>query len=148
MRKKIILGLGGVVVLALLIQFIPINRQDPPAVTQVIWYSPETEELFERACADCHSSQTTWPWYSYVAPVSWLVARDVYEGREEFNMDDLTTRPLDRLANAITQVMEEGEMPMPIYLVTHPEARLTADENAALSQGLRETLTLSGAAIK
>ena len=58
------------VVLALLIQLIPVNHTNPPVVTQVAWDSPQTEALFTRACGDCHSNKTTWPWYSYVAPVS------------------------------------------------------------------------------
>lgn len=145
MKKVILIGLGVVIVLALLIQLVPVNRENPAVVTQVSWDSPETRALWEHACADCHSNETTWPWYSYVAPVSWLVARDVREGREKFNISDLTTSRLDKMMREIAEVVQEGEMPMPIYLVTHPEARLTSAERDALVKGLQATLSQASA---
>ena len=145
MKKVILIGLVVVIVLALLIQLVPVNRENPAVVTQVSWDSPETQALWDRTCADCHSNETTWPWYSYVAPVSWLVARDVREGREKFNISDLTTSRLDKMMREIAEVVQEGEMPMPIYLVTHPEARLTSAERDALVKGLQATLSQASA---
>lgn len=145
MKKMILIGLGVVIVLALLIQLVPVNRENPAVVTQVTWDSPETQVLWDRACADCHSSETAWPWYSYVAPVSWLVARDVREGREKFNISDLTTSRLDKMMREIAEVVQEGEMPMPIYLVTHPGARLTSAERDTLVKGLQATLSQASA---
>jgi mono/diheme cytochrome c family protein len=147
MLKKILvvilLGAVAVVGLALLIQLIPVNRTNPPVVTQVKWDSPETAALFKRACADCHSNETIWPWYSQVAPVSWLVAKDVREGREKLNVSDLNGGDPGRLMKRIeeiSEVIEEGEMPMPIYLPMHPEAKLTQAEASTLSRGLQKSL--------
>lgn len=141
--KIVLIFVGGAALLFGLIQLIPVQRTNPPAANTVQWSSPETQALFTRACADCHSNQTVWPAYAYVAPVSWLVARDVNEGREKFNIDNLgsmNNRRLERLPEEIGEVVREGEMPMPIYLPLHPEANLSAAEKEALISGLRQTL--------
>jgi len=122
---------------------IPVERTNPPVVTQVKWDSPQTEALFKRACADCHSNGTVWPWYSQVAPVSWLVARDVNEGREKLNVSDLRAGDPERVRHNIEEIGEvvmEGAMPMPIYLPMHPEAVLTDAEKKALVSGLQKSL--------
>lgn len=126
-----------------LIQFIPVERTNPPVTTQVTWDSPQTQGLFQRACADCHSNETTWPWYSKVAPVSWLVSHDVSEGRQKFNISELnpTSPRYSKMLREVKEVVMEGEMPMPIYYPTHPDARLTADETQALANGLYTTLS-------
>jgi hypothetical protein len=139
----ILILVGGGLLLFGLIQLIPVDHTNPPVVTQVKWDSPQTQALFERACADCHSNETVWPAYSNVAPFSWLVARDVTEGREHFNISDLgamDTRRRNRLPKEIGEQMREGEMPMPIYLPLHPEANLTTAEKQALVEGLLLTL--------
>ena len=71
----------------LIIQFVPYGRDhtNPPVIAEPAWDSPQTRALFFRACADCHSNETTWPWYSTIAPASWLITRDVMEGRATFN---------------------------------------------------------------
>ena len=91
MFKKIILivvivAVGGF----LLIQLVPFGRDhtNPPVVQEPKWDSPATRELAKRACFDCHSNETVWPWYSNIAPVSWLVANDTYEGRDHLNFSD------------------------------------------------------------
>jgi mono/diheme cytochrome c family protein len=141
---KILLVVLGVLALVFLaIQLAPVQRTNPPVTTQVRWDSPQTQALFDRACADCHSNLTRWPWYSYVAPVSWLVAHDVNEGREKFNISalgSLSASRQNRLGREIAEQIEEGEMPMAIYLPMHPEASLSAAEKAALIQGLQATL--------
>jgi hypothetical protein len=110
-------------------------------VSEPDWDSPQTRELAQRACFDCHSNETVWPWYSNIAPVSWLVQHDVDEGREYVNFSDWgNARELDELG----EVVYEGEMPMSNYLLTHPEARLTDAERAALAQGLQATAGVSG----
>jgi hypothetical protein len=72
------------------IQFIPVNRTNPPATTQLKWDSPQTQALARRACMDCHSDETRWLWYSYVAPASWLIYYDVQRGRSELNLSSVT----------------------------------------------------------
>ena len=83
----------GVVVLMAFIQLIPFGRAhaNPPVLQEPNWDSPQTRDLASRACFDCHSNETTWPWYSNVAPVSWLVQRDVDEGREKLNFSEWGT---------------------------------------------------------
>ena len=144
--KTALLLIGAGIVFALLIQLVPINHTNPPVVTAVKWDSPQTQALFRRACADCHSNETVWPWYSYVAPVSWLVAHDVEEGRGRLNVSDLSALDANRLSHTVEEVakvIQRGEMPKSIYLPTHPEARLSAEETAALASGLQKTLASS-----
>ena len=80
-------GLLGLVVALVAIQLVPVDRTSPP-VTADIAAPANVRAVLKRACYDCHSNETTWPWYSRVAPVSWLVARDVREGRKELNFSD------------------------------------------------------------
>ncbi len=131
-------GIGGFV----LLQLIPYgrNHDNPPVLSEPNWDSPETRALAERACFNCHSNETEWPWYSNVAPVSWLVQHDTDEGREHLNFSEWNQGGKGREPYEMVEVIAEGEMPMPIYLVTHPEARLTAAEKEALMQGLRTTI--------
>ncbi|MDO4264082.1 MAG: heme-binding domain-containing protein [Deinococcus sp.] len=109
---------------------------NPPAQVQPAWDSPQTEQLFGRACADCHSNQTQWPWYSNVAPVSWLVQNHVDEGRSKFNVNAPGFGPE---AGEAAETVQEGEMPEKTYLPLHPGARLTPAETQALVSGLQKT---------
>jgi hypothetical protein len=151
--KTILIIIGVCVVLFLAIQLIPVNHTNPPVVTQVKWDSPQTQALFERACADCHSNQTTWPWYSKIAPVSWLVMRDVSEGRQRWNISDLAgtqnTSQFEREGGSgvgeVREAIESGEMPMSIYTMMHPTANLTAAEKQALITGLEATVSATQA---
>jgi hypothetical protein len=141
MNKKAILWvLIGLVVLGLLVQLIPLpgRGNNPPVTSEPKWDSPQTRALAKRACFDCHSNETTWPWYSYVAPVSWLVYRDTMEGRSRMNFSEWNSRP--QSADEIVGMIQEGEMPPAIYLPMHPAARLTAAEKQQLITGLTNTL--------
>lgn len=138
MKNKGWIALGAVGAVLLLIQVVPFgDRTNPPVTQEPAWDSPRTRELAKRACFDCHSNETVWPWYSYVAPVSWLVLHDVEEGREHLNFSEFD-RPQKDAHEAAEQV-EMGEMPLPIYLPTHPEARLTDAETQELIAGLKAT---------
>jgi len=84
-----------------------------------------------RACMDCHSNQTVWPWYSYVAPMSWLVERDVRRGREEMNLSDwqqYTSKQREKLLADIASAVKNGEMPLRQYMLVHRRARLSDAE--------------------
>ncbi|MEK9658667.1 MAG: heme-binding domain-containing protein [Chloroflexota bacterium] len=121
--------------LLVLMQAVPYGRAhtNPPVVTEPVWDSATTRELAVRTCCSCHSNETTWPWYSNVAPFSWLVQSDVDGGRAELNFSEWSSnRPL---RNA-TQTVGEGEMPPWFYLPLHPEARLSAAETEELAAGL------------
>jgi hypothetical protein len=141
MAKKIILILVivGIAVFGL-IQLVPYGRNhtNPPVVQEIQWDSPATRALAERACFDCHSNETAWPWYSNVAPSSWLLAMDVAAGREQMNFSDWgsSSQPIDRIARQI----ERRNMPPARYLALHPEARLSDAEIAQLITGLQESV--------
>ncbi len=81
---------GLLVVLFLAIQLIPVNRTNPPATAEINWDSPQTQALASQACMDCHSNATVWPWYSHIAPASWLVYYDVQTGRSKLNFSTFT----------------------------------------------------------
>jgi len=121
------------------LQLVPVSRTNPPVVTPMQWNSDETRALAERACMDCHSNQTVWPWYSYVSPASIVVSHHVEDGRGELNFDELNAmrKSVDRMAEEIEEVVMEGEMPMSQYLPLHPTARLTESEKRTLIDGLR-----------
>lgn len=125
------LGLGAALIAA---QAIQVERQNPP-VTGEVPATPAAAAVLRRACYDCHSFETTWPWYSRVAPVSWLVAHDVDEGRDELNFSTWSRLPAARRAKKLREIVEEveeGEMPPLLYRLVHPEARLTPEDVAAL----------------
>ena len=142
MKKKTILWvLVALVVVGLLIQLIPLagRGNNPPVVSEPPWDSPQTRALAKRACFDCHSNETVWPWYSYVAPVSWLVYSDTMRGRSRMNFSEWNTGP-QRRVDEISRVVQGGEMPPAIYLPMHPNARLTAVEKQQLITGLTNSL--------
>jgi hypothetical protein len=127
----------GLMVFGLLIQLIPYshNHTNPPVNAEPAWDSPETRVLAQRACFDCHSNETRWPWYSNIAPVSWLVYHDVMEGRMHINFSDWN-RPEEQHADEFQEVFEENSMPPVNYLLLHPEARLSPEEKQKLFDGL------------
>lgn len=139
----ILVIIGAGVLLFGLIQLIPYghNHTNPPVVQEPNWDSPATRDLAKRACFDCHSNETVWPWYSNIAPVSWLIQRDTDEGRRHLNFSEWQVGGSRiREANEIYGVILEGEMPPLQYLPMHPEARLSSAEKQALVDGLRKTL--------
>ena len=128
-------GLGVGVLLAL--QFVPHDgqRTNPPVVAEPDWPDPAAREVFETSCAACHSNRTDWPWYSNVAPMSWLVIADVADGRDEFNVSRWD-EDADEADDAVEEVLD-GSMPPLRYVLAHPSARLTAEEQQVLLDALR-----------
>lgn len=126
----------GTIAIAVLIQLVPYGREhtNPPITAEPAWPSAEVRALAVRACFDCHSNETRWPWYSHVAPISWLVQSDTMEGRREVNYSEWD-RP-QKEAGESAEVVLNGEMPPAIYLPTHPDARLSPEEKAVLAKGL------------
>ena len=124
---------------AVAIQLIPVRRDNPPVQAEV--EAPlRVQQIIERACYDCHSNRTRWPWYSHVAPVSWLVAHDVHEGRDEVNFSEWPTfdfEKQDDIFKGIAKQVGRKKMPLPNYLALHPEARLTEDDRQALVRWAR-----------
>ena len=131
--------MAGLALVVVAIQFVPSGRPtaNPPIRREPNWDSPTTRELAARACFDCHSNQVVYPWYSYVAPVSWLVTHDIEEARLKMNFSEWDL-PQREAMQAVEQI-EKGQMPLPIYLPFHPQARLSAEETEALIRGLDAT---------
>ena len=123
-----------------LIQLIPFGRDhtNPPDAKEPAWDSPATKDLVRRACFDCHSNQTVWLWYSRVAPVSWLVQRDVNGGRRHLNFTEWD-KP-QRHAKDIAEQVKQGDMPPWFYLPMHPAARLSDTEKQQLLDGAEKSL--------
>src|SRR5688500_10588686 len=117
--KRIIIG--GIVALVggfILLQLLPIgDAGNPPVIREPIWDSPETRELTDLACYDCHSNETRWPWYTRVAPASMLMQRDVKEGREVLNFSEWVGGRNETETEEMVEVISKGQMPPPYYLV-------------------------------
>lgn len=131
----------SLVLLLVLIQPVPYGRDhnNPAGGRQIAWDSKRTHELMTSACMDCHSNETQWPWYSNVAPVSWLVHKDADEGRRELNLS--TDAPE---IQEMIEAVQAGSMPPWQYKPTHPAARLSATEQRDLVRGLQATFGSSG----
>ena len=139
--NKVFKTIGLALVIAFIfIQFIPvgISHNNPKVIAEPSWNSETTKQLFDRACTDCHSHNTNWPWYSNVAPLSWMISHHVEEGREHFNVSMWGIQKKNEGEDAAEEV-EEGEMPIFGYDITHPEARLSENEKTLLIQGLKAT---------
>lgn len=133
--RKWLLWSGGLLFF-LALQLIPVDRSNPPVEAEPNWDSPQTKTLARAACYDCHSNETEWPWYSYVAPFSWWTSQHVQDGRFVFNMSE---EGFGRFAGDAAEVVESGTMPIWPYDWMHPEARLTDAQRAQLVEGLRKT---------
>lgn len=140
MRLAAKIGVGALAVLAL-IQIVRPPRGNPPVTTDMP-APPDVKQVLRRACYDCHSNETTWPWYSHVAPVSWLVSYDVQAGRKALNFSDWGTLSASEQAKQRGEIAEsigEGEMPPWYYLPMHREARLSAADVSLLDAWTRPT---------
>jgi len=124
----------------ILIQFIPINRNNPPVDNNLVISTPkDVEVILKNSCYDCHSNETVWPVYSYIAPISWLVAKDVKNGREELNFSEwnkLDDSKMEKKKEEIIEEISRDTMPLPIYLITHPSAKLSEDDKLLLKNWL------------
>jgi len=148
LKRIITIAFVGLIVLFLLIQLVPIRPQpNPPVLAEPAWDHPETRALAQRACFNCHSNETVWPVYSYVAPVSWLVVHDTLDGRRELNFSEWGVKqsggrgPREIKPDKLRREISSDSMPPRIYLLTHPEARLTDAEKQQLIDGLLASLT-------
>lgn len=145
-NKTVKYSLFIIFALFVIIQAVPYgrNQSNPPVVREPKWDSPETRSLAKRACFDCHGNETIWPWYTQVAPVSWLIYQDVQEGRSELNFSEWQDgkREGEKTAKIRDQIAE-GEMPPLQYRLVHPESRLTSEEKRQLIEGLTVTVAQS-----
>lgn len=132
---KMVFGLMALlVVVFVLIQFVPVDRSNPPVESEIST-PPDVKIIVKRGCYNCHSNETVWPWYSQIAPVSWLLARDVYEGRAELNFSTWqrysTTEQVKKLKKSWEEV-QEGGMPPWYYLLVHRDAALSDADRQVL----------------
>lgn len=121
-------------VVLLAIQLVPVTRDNPPD-RRGPGAPPEVEAILKRSCYDCHSHETRWPWYSKVAPMSWLVAYDVHTGRKKLNLStlqDLSPETAAHVRAEVVKEVDEGEMPLFFYVPLHPEAKLSEADKAVL----------------
>ncbi len=141
--KKTLLAIAAILII---IQFIPVEKTNPP-VTGEINAEPEIASILKRSCYDCHSNQTDWPWYAHIAPVSFLVAHDVAEGREHLNFSIWQNISSEKQRNLISELLEEtekGDMPLPIYTIMHTGTRLSEDEVKALQEWAAREFGITG----
>ena len=140
MKKIIKWILIGLAVVFVVIQLFPKNLpENKPADDRDILamhdVPTEVANILKVACYDCHSNQVNYPWYSYIAPVSFLIAHDVNEGREELNFSEWGDYEKKRKIKKLDEIIEEteeGKMPLPIYVALHSEADLSEEQVAAL----------------
>jgi mono/diheme cytochrome c family protein len=139
---SILLGVG--IAAFLLIQLVPYGKDhtNPPVTGEPAWDTPRTKELAKGACFDCHSNETVYPWYSNVAPVSWLVQHDIDEGRGYLNFSEWQagSKRAQRAGLEVGEQITRGNMPPSVYLLQHPEARLTDAEKQELLKGFEASL--------
>ncbi len=142
MIKGTLLGaFVGIVILFAAVQLAPYGRNhtNPPVQTEPQWDSPQTRELAVRACFDCHSNQTVWPWYSNIAPLSWLIQEDVDQGRRALNFSQWNSGEREGTRD-MARTIQRGEMPPAYYVLLHPSAKLSPQETQALITGLNSSL--------
>jgi hypothetical protein len=139
LRKIVRRGAIALLVLFAAIQLKQPDRTNPP-VESDLDAPPEVLSILRRSCYDCHSHQTDWPWYSYVAPVSWWLADHVEHARSHLNFSSWPTYDLEEQEHLFGDIREEvGEdkMPLPSYLILHRDARLSPEEKATLLRWAR-----------
>ena len=139
MIKKILLW--GLVVLAL-IQLIPVDKENPKVIESqnyinVVSTPPQVVTSLKNACYDCHSNETVYPKYAYVAPISWSIKNHVNDGRKYLNFSIWTTYNKDiktRMLTRASEVVDNGRMPLSSYISYHPEAELTFEQRQLLKE--------------
>ena len=139
--KKTFKILLAVLVVFALIQLIPVDRTNPPVDKKInfvdVMNPPQNiSEILQKSCYDCHSNETKYPSYAYVAPISWSVKHHINEGREHLNFSAWNSYnsylKKSMLEKAILNV-KDSKMPMPGYVAQHPEARLSEAERKVLT---------------
>ncbi len=140
MNLKLRSVLLGVVVVGALMQTVQPDRSNPE-VTGEVQAPPEVMGVLRQSCYDCHSNETRWPWYSYIAPASWFLAEHVKDGRKQVNFSEWNTWDPNKKAHAseeILEVLESGEMPLKSYLLLHSDAELSEKDKMLLRQWAAE----------
>jgi hypothetical protein len=137
MKKFIKIFLFCLLGFFIIIQIFSVDLSNPPVIKEPSWDSPKTREFAERACFDCHSNQVKYPWYSKIAPISWMIRSHIKEGKKELNFSEWKGNK--KSAEVIKSIMKR-EMPLWEYKLLHPEARLTKTEQEGFVAGLKMTI--------
>jgi hypothetical protein len=142
MKRILKCGIPGVVIAFAALQLAQPARTNPAAKTEFLRTTaapPDVAAMFRAACYDCHSDETRWPWYSYIAPISWQIAQDVNHGRRHVNLSewpadnpDLARKKIEDMSDEI----DDGDMPLKKYTLIHKDARLTPQQRERLTQWL------------
>jgi hypothetical protein len=140
MGKKMKVALLVVAAVLVVIQFFPPERTNPPSdpaasFEAVVKPPAQVSAIIARACQNCHSHRTVWPWYSRVAPASWLVVDDVVSARRKMNFSAWARMSPERAQEVLGDMCQEvkaGDMPLWQYRLLHPAAKLSAAEVAAV----------------
>ncbi len=137
--KKILLYvvIGGLVLFGL-IQLIPVDRTNPPITREPNWSNPQARALVKEHCFQCHSNETEWPWYSTIAPASWLIKYDVVAGHSRFNFSEWDQNPGN--LSEMVEAIDRGRMPPLQYVIFHPSSKLDPQQKQALIDALTATL--------
>ena len=133
-RKKVKIAVLILVAAFVLLQAIRIEKSNPP-VRSDISADPAIKSILRRACYNCHSNETVWPWYSNVAPASWLIETDVNDGRRHLNFSEWGTYSSDTQSHKLEDIADEmgtGEMPPWYYTLAHSDSRLSSDERSQI----------------
>lgn len=112
-------------------------------ITKQLQVPSNVESILKRSCYDCHSNHTTWPWYSNIAPASWLVADDITHGRKKMNFSDWTALSPAKRESRLNEICEEikaDEMPLPKYLLLHSDAKLSPSDKDILCKWVEAEL--------
>ena len=140
-------GIAGLVIIGA-IQFVRPNRTNPPVdpsqgIQSHIAVPDKVSAIFQRACRDCHTNETVWPWYSQIAPVSWILAGHVRDGRSFLNLSEWSRYTPAKGRAKLDQICENvssGKMPLASYRPFHPDARLSKDDVRTLCEWTRQAI--------
>ena len=132
----------GILAFLLAAQVVPVNRRNPPVDSSGTIYANQSvpanvKAVFERSCKNCHSDETAWPWYSYIAPMSWVIARDVHHARSAMNFSEWGSYSAKGKEDKLEEICEQvtnGDMPDRKYLFFHRQASITEQERSAVCQ--------------
>jgi hypothetical protein len=145
LMKKLTYTLAAILIVFLLVQLIPVNRENPEFDVEYDFDAPDNvKEIVVNSCYDCHSNQTDWPFYSMVAPVSWFVVSDVNDARKKVNFSEWLLQPEEKqqkIKEEMIEEIEDGEMPLPKYLIMHPLAELSDEQMQVLKDWATTTKT-------
>jgi len=124
------------VVIIVGLQFVPVHRTNPP-ITWDINAPENVSSILRTSCYDCHSNETRWPWYSYIAPVSYFIASDVNEGRKHLNFsewDKYDAKRRSKKMDGVAELVEKGVMPLSIYTLIHTDAKMSPEKIQAIKK--------------